>query len=173
MVRRLVALCFAGIALELMWIALCSLGPLREHTGAFIALMLLAFALCVWTFFRLPITTKATVWLVIGFALLFRITLLAAPPYQSEDVYRYIWDARMASMGINPYSHPPNAPELESVRDDVVYPMVNSKPYVTAYPPVSQVLFRASFALFGSSVLAMKAVLACLSFLPCSSPGDS
>jgi hypothetical protein len=154
-----------GVLQECIWIAMRFLGPLREHTGIFLVLVFLAFAPYLWVFFRIPIAAKKAAYIVIAFALLFRVTALLSPPHQSEDVYRYIWDARMASMGINPYSHPPNAPELESVRDDVVYPMVNSKPYVTAYPPVSQVLFRASFALFGSSVLAMKAVFSLLEFL--------
>jgi len=165
MARQLVGLCSAGIGLELIWIAICSLGPLREHSGAFIALMLFAFALCVWTFFRLPITTNTAAWLVIGFALLFRVTLLVAPPYQSEDVYRYIWDARIASSGISPYAYPPHAPELEKARDDRVYPMINSTPYITAYPPLSQLLFRFSYSLFGANITAMKAVFSIFEFL--------
>ena len=50
-------------------------------------------------FFRLPAQNRRSVWLVLGFALLFRFTVLVAPPYQSEDVYRYLWDARVASLG--------------------------------------------------------------------------
>jgi alpha-1,6-mannosyltransferase len=42
--------------------------------------------------------------------------------------------------------------------------MLNSKPYVTAYPPVSQVLFRLSVGLFGESVVAMKSVFSLLEF---------
>ncbi len=154
-----------GIAQELIWIATLSLGPLREHTKAFLILMCLAFILCLWTYFRTTIRNKHAAMLVLGFALLFRLTVLFAPPYQSEDVFRYIWDARTASMGINPYAFPPNAPELEKARDDRVYPMINSKPYITAYPPVSQVLFRLCFELFGANVIAMKAVFSLFEFL--------
>jgi len=154
-----------GLALELIWIAMCSLGPLREHTGPFLILMIVAFLLCLWTFFRLPMMNRQTVWLVIGFAFLFRFTVLIAPSYQSEDVYRYLWDARVASLGVSPYAYPPNAPELEKFRDDRIYPMINSKPYVTAYPPTSQILFRLSYALFGANVTAMKAVFSIFEFL--------
>jgi hypothetical protein len=101
----------------------------------------------------------------LGFALLFRLTVLFAPPHQSEDIYRYIWDARVASQGINPFQYAPKAPELESMREDRVYPMINSKPYITAYPPLSQILFRLSYGLFGSNVTAMKAVFSLLEFL--------
>ena len=151
--------------MELLWTATRSLGPLRERTLPFLILMGLAFALCLWTYFRLPIRTKREAWLVFGFALLFRLTVLFAPPHQSEDVFRYLWDAKVASSGINPYRYPPNAPELEKERDGGIYPMVNSKPYITAYPPVSQLLFRLCFTVFGPSVTAMKAVFSILEFL--------
>jgi alpha-1,6-mannosyltransferase len=158
MFRQSVCFALAGIAQELIWIAARSLGPLREHTTPFVILMLLAFALCLWTCFRLPIRTRPAWTFVLGFALLFRLTVLFAPPYQSEDVYRYIWDGRIASMGISPYAFPPGAPELEKARDNRVYPMINSKPYITAYPPVAQILFRLCFGLFRTNVIAMKAV---------------
>ena len=127
--------------------------------------MFLAFILCLWTYFRFPIRTRQAALLVGGFALLFRLTVLFAPPYQSEDVYRYLWDARTASLGTNPYEFSPDAPELGKLRDDRIYPMINSKPYITAYPPVSQLLFRFSIALFGTNVTAMKAVFSLLEFL--------
>jgi len=165
MLRRWVWIVLAGMALEIVWIALCRLGPLREHTGSFLILILSAFVLCIWSYFGFPARTGKAVYLILGFALLFRITVLFSPPYQSEDVYRYIWDARIASNGISPYKYPPDAPELEKLRDDTVYPMINSKPYITAYPPLSQILFRLSFEIFGSSVTAMKAVFGILEFL--------
>jgi alpha-1,6-mannosyltransferase len=165
MFGQLALLALMGVLQEILWIAMRSVGPLREHTGIFLILVFMAFIPCFWVFFRIPISTKKAVWIVIGFALLFRLTLLLSPPYQSEDVHRYIWDARVASMGINPYRYPPNAKELEKIRDTQVYPMINSKPYVTAYPPVSQILFRMCFALFGSNALAMKAVFSLLEFL--------
>jgi alpha-1,6-mannosyltransferase len=165
MAKPLIWLLSAGVALELIWIATTCLGPLREHTLPFLILTGLAFAVCIWSYFRLSIQTRPATYLVLGFALLFRLTVLIAPPYQSEDVYRYLWDARAASLGISPYAYPPDAPQLEKFRDDRIYPMINSKPYITAYPPVSQLLFRFSFLLFGDSVVGMKAVFSLLEFL--------
>jgi len=165
MLGQLGWLTLIAIVQELIWIAIRSLGPLREHTMPFLILIFLSYILCLWTFLRIQIRSKKAMWLLMGFALLFRLTLLFAPPYQSEDVYRYIWDARVASQGINPYSYPPNAPELEKVRDDKVYPMINSKPYITAYPPISQILFRLCYEIFGDNVIAMKAVFSIFEFL--------
>lgn len=154
-----------GIIEEIIWIATSSLGPLREHTRPFLVLMILAFSVCLLAYFRAPIRTRHASLLILGFALVFRLTVLFAPPHQSEDVYRYLWDARVASMGMNPYSFSPNAPELEKKRDDFLYPMINSKPYITAYPPLSQILFRLCYAVFGNNVTAMKAVFSLLEFL--------
>jgi alpha-1,6-mannosyltransferase len=165
MARPLIWLCSAGIVLELTWAGICLLGPLRGHTFPFLALVLLAFAVCIWTFFRIPLRTPKATQLVLGFALLFRATILLAPPTQSEDVYRYLWDAKVASSGISPYAYAPDHPDLKTIREDRVYPMINSKPYITAYPPLSQILFRLGYALFGSNVTAMKAIFSLLEFL--------
>jgi hypothetical protein len=110
------------------WVALCSLGPLRENTAAFLVLIFVAFGLGLLAFFRFPEGVRHAPALVLGFALLFRLIVLPAPPSQSEDVYRYLWDARIAALGVDPYAYPPDAPELVPYRDDTIYPMINSKP---------------------------------------------
>jgi alpha-1,6-mannosyltransferase len=158
MLMKPIGLVILGVWGEIIWLATCSLGPLREHTAPFVFLMLLAFVLCLLTYFLCSIKGRLATLVVLGFALLFRLTVLFAPPFQSEDVYRYIWDARVASLGIDPYRYAPEAPELEKFRDDRIYPMINSKPYITAYPPVSQMLFRFGYWLFGANVTAMKAI---------------
>jgi alpha-1,6-mannosyltransferase len=154
-----------GVCGEIIWVATCSLGPLREHTVPFVTLMLLAFALCLLTYFRFSIQARSTTLIVLGFALLFRLTVLFAPPYQSEDVYRYLWDARVASLGIDPYKYAPEDPKLEKIRDDRIYPMINSKPHITVYPPASQLLFRLGYRIFGANVTAMKAIFSLFEFL--------
>ncbi|PYV12807.1 MAG: hypothetical protein DMG07_16270 [Acidobacteria bacterium] len=162
--KQLGAILAFGGALEIVWIASYCLGPLRGSTGSFLILLAAAVALFWWAFFRVEITPGAPVGAVLAFAALFRLTLLPAQPYQSEDVYRYIWDARVSSAGINPYRYPPDAPELEGLRDDAVYSRINSKPYLTVYPPLSQLLFRSSRALFGESVTGTKAVFCMFEF---------
>jgi hypothetical protein len=41
---------------------------------------------------------------------------MAGGPQMSDDLYRYVWDARVAAAGIDPYAHPPVADELRAVR---------------------------------------------------------
>jgi alpha-1,6-mannosyltransferase len=87
-------------------------------------------------------SSNSTVLLVIGFAVLFRMSILFAPPYLSDDIYRYIWDGRVQAAGINPYRYIPAAPELAQLRDDTIYPKINRREIAhTIYPPAAQVVF--------------------------------
>jgi hypothetical protein len=80
--------------------------------------------------------------IAIGFAVLFRVSILFTPPYLSDDIYRYIWDGRVQAAGINPYRYIPAAPELTQLRDATIYPKINRRDYAhTIYPPVAQVVF--------------------------------
>src|ERR1051325_8484369 len=87
-------------------------------------------------------TSTPTILIAITFAVLFRLTILFAPPYLSDDIYRYVWDGRVQAAGINPYRYIPAAPELVQLRDDTIYPKINRRDYAhTIYPPVAQLVF--------------------------------
>ena len=76
------------------------------------------------------------------FAALFRISILFSPPYLSDDVYRYVWDGRVQSAGINPYRYIPADESLAKLRDDRIYPNINRREYArTIYPPVAEGVF--------------------------------
>jgi hypothetical protein len=77
----------------------------------------------------------------------FRLALVSLPPQPlSNDLYRYLWDGRVAAAGISPYAHPPDAPALAALRDEAVYPNLRRRPAVTIYPPGAQALFAAAWA---------------------------
>jgi hypothetical protein len=99
--------------------------------------------------------TTALLIILLG-ALGMRLALLFTEPTLSSDVYRYIWDGRVQAAGINPYRHVPAAPELATLRDPVIWPLINRADYaVTIYPPVAQAIFL-SVTRFGESVAVMK-----------------
>jgi hypothetical protein len=84
----------------------------------------------------------SVVLIAIVFAVLFRLSIIFAPPYLSDDIYRYIWDGRVQAAGINPYRYVPAAPEVAQLRDDAIYPNINRRDYAhTLYPPAAQVVF--------------------------------
>jgi alpha-1,6-mannosyltransferase len=94
--------------------------------------------------------------LVLGVAMLLRLTALAAPVFLSDDINRYIWDGRVQAAGINPYRYIPTDPHLASLRDDAIFPNINRNNYApTIYPPVAQMLFLLVNR-FGQSALAVK-----------------
>ena len=86
--------------------------------------------------------SNATVLIAVAFAVIFRVSILFAPPYLSDDIYRYVWDGRVQAAGINPYRYIPAAPELAHLRDDAIYPRINRREWAhTIYPPVAQAVF--------------------------------
>ena len=102
------------------------------------------------------VSTKEFLTVGIIFGVIFRLTMLFTTPTLSDDIYRYVWDGKVASQGINPYQYPPEAEELKPVRDQSIYPHVNHKEISTIYPPVSQLVFWGLFKL-DPSLLAFKA----------------
>ena len=93
---------------------------------------------------------KVVLTLIIIFALFFRIILWLSPPTLSDDIYRYLWEGRLVSMDINPFEYAPDAPQLEHMRDQDIFPQINHKNFVTIYPPLTQFIFSLSLQLHPS-----------------------
>jgi hypothetical protein len=79
------------------------------------------------------------IWIVVAAIGLRAVALRHSLPL-STDVWRYLWDGRVANAGTNPYRYPPNAPELRSLRDRNWKP-INFRDVPTIYPPAAQLLF--------------------------------
>src|SRR5688572_8465496 len=110
-------------------------------------------------------SSRAVRWMTIGvvivFAVGFRAVLVPERPYLSSDVYRYVWDGHVQSSGINPYRNVPEAPELNRLRDDRIFPNINleDKKWLSPYPPVAQLVFVAVSQIRTLSVTAFKAAM--------------
>jgi alpha-1,6-mannosyltransferase len=105
----------------------------------------------------------ARAWLaVLAVAAILRLSLLAAPPFMSTDIYRYVWDGRVQHAGINPYAYIAADPHLEFLRGTPVYSRMNRVDYAhTIYPPAAQMLF-AGVAAISQTVIAMKIAMVIL-----------
>src|SRR5262245_45130871 len=66
--------------------------------------------------------SRSLLLLGLTFAALFRLSIIFSPPYLSDDIYRYIWDGRVQSAGINPYRYIPADESLAQLRDEQIYP---------------------------------------------------
>jgi hypothetical protein len=102
---------------------------------------------------------RSTVVLILVFAGLFRLAILFAPPFLSDDIYRYVWDGRVQAAGINPYVHLPTDPSLAHLRDAELYPRINRRDYArTIYPPGAQIIYFLATRV-STSITWMKAVM--------------
>jgi hypothetical protein len=97
------------------------------------ALLFVPYAAVVWR--------GSSVWSIVLTALACRALFIPADPLLSDDIFRYVWDGRVALSGINPYLHPPAADALHHLRDATLWPQINHPDVSTVYPPGSQALF--------------------------------
>jgi alpha-1,6-mannosyltransferase len=91
---------------------------------------------------------------ILTFAVAFRLTLLFSGPVFSFDIYRYIWDGKVAANGINPFMYAPDATELARLRDSNWW-LINHKYLKTGYPPLMELIFEFLYIAF-RSVLSYK-----------------
>jgi alpha-1,6-mannosyltransferase len=173
--RAPAVLALAGAAL----LALCI--PMLQFLGgkqyeAFVGVALIQcsiYALALW-FVLSRRRGRRTLGVILAVAVLARAIALLAPDALSTDVYRYIWDGRVQSAGINPYRYVPTDPALASLHDEDIYPNINRAEYApTIYPPVAQMIFllvtriqqtatAIKLAMLGFEAVAIGAILAVL-----------
>jgi len=151
-------LLIAGLLTETGFLGMLWAGDLRSHIPGFLALYAVAFAGYLLAMHgvggilggRRPAPgagSRRFLWLIVGFAAIFRLTLISASPHLSDDIYRYVWDGRVAAHGINPYFYPPEAAQLSHLRDATIFPHVNHAHIPTIYPPVAQFFFVGMYRL--------------------------
>jgi hypothetical protein len=91
------------------------------------------------------VKTERTIWYFVGLGIILRFILVFAFPNLSDDVYRFIWDGRLITQGINPFNHLPGyfleAGNAVEGLDQALYDQLNSPNYYTIYPPVSQAIY--------------------------------
>ncbi|MGH3233764.1 MAG: glycosyltransferase 87 family protein [Streptosporangiaceae bacterium] len=105
--------------------------PLPLLIGAWIA-----FIAAAWLLRKAPLRTSVVLILLGGIAM--QVAAVSAPPQNSNDLYRYIWDGRVQAAGIDPYQYVPTATQLTGLRNDFLfYPHAEycvSPSYVAKHP---------------------------------------
>ena len=84
--------------------------------------------------------------------ILVRLSFLGMRPVGSDDVYRYIWDGRVQSAGINPYRYAPDDTALTDLRTPELPTLVNHANLRTLYFPLSEWVFYLSNELSGEHI---------------------
>lgn len=134
--------------------------------------VLLYMAACGLVMRRLPAGRGPTLRVVLGFAVMLRVTLVPFAPILETDFHRYMWDGAVAACGVNPYQYAPvevsrlsrpdhrnlygpaELRELELLdrvrrigRLDEHFARINHPKAPTIYPPMAQALFSLAFRL--------------------------
>jgi hypothetical protein len=129
-----------ALVLELLFLLLSQARVRLDAPGA-IRLMMLASLVylfsAVYAFrCKLPIPK---VFLIVS-AVLFRLTLAPTAPALSDDVYRYRWEGRVQSQGLNPYLVSPAETER-----DATYPLIPTREVRSGYGPLASLTEWVSF----------------------------
>jgi hypothetical protein len=101
---------------------------------------------------------RATLWIVLGFAVAMRGMVLLTSPYLSTDIYRYVWDGIVQHAHISPYRYVPGDHALAALQAKYpeIFENINRRDYAhTIYPPVAQMIYWMA-TLFSPTVQAMK-----------------
>jgi hypothetical protein len=142
----------------------------EENPPLLAALGLLGVATVIWWVAVGMVLAKpqaASVGMIVGFSVAFRLLMLPSWPIQEIDFYRYLWDGRVTLHSLNPYAYSPYQVEIwlsedrhepgpledranivrqsESVR--AIFDGVHYRDIPTAYPPLAQLTFAVSGAI--------------------------
>jgi alpha-1,6-mannosyltransferase len=117
----------------------------RTDFLSFIALYALLFIAFAWIV-RTPRDDRA----ILTLGLSFRLAILFAIPWLSDDFYRFLWDGRLALDGYNPYEQIPQSHMSNGIAiadAQALFDGMNSPVYFSVYPPLNQLFFYiAAFA---------------------------
>ncbi|MER2997715.1 glycosyltransferase 87 family protein [Pontibacter populi] len=120
------------------------------------AQLVLLFAVC-FAGYVYVVNQRVPLWHGIAAAIFFRLILLPATPLLSDDYFRFIWDGRLLSAGINPYLYLPGyfvqeGATIVSGINEALFQRLNSPNYYSVYPPVAQAVFWLSAKLSPYSI---------------------
>ncbi len=148
------------VAPPLVTLTLASAAWAPLPDAARLALCALAMLPALYALHTAHTTSHAPLGWIALWAVLARLALVDAAPLLSDDLYRYVWDGRVALSGVNPFSHAPSSDALAALRDAHIWPLINHPEIPTIYPPLAQALFVMVAAL-GGALSATKLALIC------------
>ena len=101
-----------------------------------------------------PVVASRRGRLIIFWSVTIGLRLLAIPLEPGDDLWRYEWEGKIQQTGFNPYVFPPDAPELEPLRDTFpAWLRINHRDFSAIYPPGAELTFRATSALSENPLL--------------------
>ena len=111
-----------------------------------------------WLIFRVD-PPKDYIYYCLGLALLIRLSFLTVIPIGSDDVYRYMWDGKVQTSGLNPYLYAPNSDSLNHLHSVLLPVSVNHPDIKTLYFPFSEWIFSLCYHMSGEAIWGYKLIL--------------
>lgn len=96
---------------------------------------------------------------LIALGIAVRAALLPFHPVGSDDVYRYLWDGRVQSAGVDPYAYAPADSALAHLHTAELPSRVNNPSVRTPYFPLTQWVFLLVWWIAGENALGIKVLL--------------
>lgn len=156
---RAAGICVALAVLVAMVLLLVrpSLDPAKIRPLPLVVVAWLAFLAAAWLLRKSTLRTAVALILLGGIAV--QVAAVSAPPQNSTDVYRYIWDGKVQAAGIDPYAYSPASKQLVTIRNEFLWhsgaqycvksstffevgcTRINRPIVHTIYPPVAEAYF--------------------------------
>ena len=114
-----IVLAIAVMAGEILLVVRPGLNPSRIRPLPLIAAAWVAFLVAAWLLRTVPMRIAVPLILAGGIAV--QLAAVSAPPQNSNDLYRYIWDGRVQAAGVDPYQYVPAARQLAGLRDEFLW----------------------------------------------------
>jgi hypothetical protein len=113
------AICLAALTALILVLVQPKLDPAKIQTLPLIAGAWLVFAVAVFLLRKTTVQLAVPLILIGAFAV--QIAAISAPPANSTDLFRYIWDGRVQAAGIDPYAYTPSDQALVSLRNEFLW----------------------------------------------------
>ena len=114
-----IAACLAALTALILMLVQPKLDPAKIQTLPLIGAAWLVFLVAAFLLRKTPVHLALPLILIGAFAV--QIAAISAPPQQSSDLYRYIWDGRVQAAGIDPYAYTPGARALVPLRNEFLW----------------------------------------------------
>jgi hypothetical protein len=130
----------------------------NPHAWIFICVAVITFYLLAVIALRAVPDKAVHVFYIMAAAVMMRLCMWFVTPEFTTDYYRYVWDGKVYSHGVNPYLHEPRNPALKHLRSPEIYPKINFKDVPTSYGPAAEYAFKYLYCLFGENISHWRAV---------------
>ncbi|MBL7942614.1 MAG: DUF2029 domain-containing protein [Flavobacteriales bacterium] len=134
------------IVYAVAWVVAMAVLPFIPRTSFLPLCVVYATAFAAYMLICRPPNSGISKW-ILGLAIAGRAFTFLSPPQLSDDYYRFIWDARLTTLGEDPYLLTPEqrmteTPVFEDAR--VLFDNMNSPGYHSVYPPLLQYIWAAA-----------------------------